>query len=121
MAKHRTNGDEEQQQRKKPVRWLYGEIKTPPFSAKARKEAGDLLQALQHGESLGMPKAERLPIVGPRCGAIRVRDDQHNWRIMYRVDPRLILVIDVYDKKTRTIPDEVIDRCKKRLRQYDEQ
>jgi phage-related protein len=67
-----------------------------------------------------MPRAEPLPIVGPRCGAIRVRDKQHNWRIMYRIDSTVILVVDVYDKKTRRIPDEVIDRCKKRLKRYDE-
>jgi phage-related protein len=66
-----------------------------------------------------MPSAEPLPIVGPRCGALRVRDEQHNWRIMYRVDPTTVLVIDVYDKKTRKIPDEIIDQCKKRLKEYD--
>jgi phage-related protein len=67
-----------------------------------------------------MPKAEFLPIVGKRCGAIRVRDAQHNWRIMYRVDETVVLIVDVYDKKTRRIPDEVIDRCKQRLKRYDE-
>jgi phage-related protein len=114
-----THQDDDEPEPKQVV-FLHGEIKTPPFSEKARKEAGDLLRALQRGYSLGMPKAERLPIVGPRCGAIRVRDDQHNWRIMYRVDATVILVVDVYDKKTRRIPDEVIARCKKRLRERDE-
>ena len=39
---------------------------------------------------------------------------------MYRVDPTEVLIVDVYDKKTRKIPDQVIDRCKKRLRTHDE-
>jgi phage-related protein len=41
---------------------------------------------------------------------------------MYRVDPDpdAVLVIDVYAKKTRKIPDEVIERCKRRLTRYDE-
>ena len=117
MARRRTDDDEPEP---KPVVFLHGEIKTPPFSRKARKEAGDLLRALQRGESLGMPNSERLPIVGPRCGALRVRDDQHNWRIMYRLDATEIVVIDVYDKKTKQIPDEVIARCKKRLQRFDE-
>ncbi len=104
----------------KTLVFLHGEIKTPPFSDEARREAGYLLRLLQLGESLGMPKAEPLPIVGPRCGALRIRDDQHNWRIMFRVDATIVLVVDVYDKKTRRIPDTVIDRCKKRLRDYDE-
>ncbi len=38
---------------------------------------------------------------------------------MYRVDATEILIVDVYDKKTRKIPDAVIARCKKRLREHD--
>ncbi|MSU77014.1 MAG: type II toxin-antitoxin system RelE/ParE family toxin [Gemmataceae bacterium] len=119
MASQRV--DEGDEQRPKAIVWLHGEIKTPPFSEQARKEAGFLIGKLQDGESLGMPRAEPLPIVGPRCGAIRVRDAQHNWRIMYRVDVAEVLILDVYDKKTRKIPDQVIDRCRKRLRTHDEQ
>jgi phage-related protein len=75
---------------------------------------------LQEGETLGMPQAEALPIVGSRCGALRIRDAGHNWRIMYRVDADAILVLEVYAKKTPRIPDEVIKRCRQRLRNYDE-
>jgi phage-related protein len=116
--------DKEEQQetprRRKPVAWLHGEIKTPPFTEEGRQEAGNLLRLLQEGERLGMPRAEPLPIVGPRCGALRVRDGEHNWRIMYRVDADAVLVLEVYAKKTRTIPQEVIERCKKRLKDYDD-
>jgi len=66
-----------------------------------------------------MPQAEPLPDVGSRCGALRVRDAEQNWRIMYRIDADAILVLEVYSKKTRKIPDEVIGRCKQRLKQYD--
>jgi phage-related protein len=105
---------------RKPVGWLYGEIKTPPFTEEGRKEAGELLRLLQEGERLGMPHAEPLPIIGPRCGALRVRDGEHYWRIVYRVDEDAILVLAVYPKKTRKIPQDVIERCKKRLKAYDE-
>jgi phage-related protein len=104
----------------KPLVWLYGEIKTPPFSATARQEAGMLLRFLQNGLALGMPQAEPLPIVGPRCGAIRVRDGEHHWRIMFRVDADAIVIAEVYSKKTNKIPDEVIVRCKQRLARYDQ-
>ena len=73
-----------------------------------------LLRLLQEGEQLGMPQAEPLPNVGPRCGAMRVRDAERNWRIMFRTDADAILVLEVYSKKTRKIPDEVIQRCKQR-------
>jgi phage-related protein len=66
-----------------------------------------------------MPHVERLPDVGPRCGALRVRDAEHNWRIMYRVDSDAILVLAVYSKKTRKIPDAVIQRCQQRMKHYD--
>jgi len=80
----------------KPLVWLHGEIKTPPFTVDGRQEAGMLLRRLQQGEQLGMPQAERLPDVGKRCGALRVRDAEHNWRIMYRIDADAILILEVY-------------------------
>ena len=79
-----------------------------------------LLRLLQEGEHLGMPLAEPLPDVGPHCGALRVRDAGHNWRIMYRIDPDAVLILDVYAKKTPKIPDEVIERCVQRLKRYDQ-
>lgn len=100
--------------------WLRGEIKTPPFTAEGRQEAGMLLRMLQEGERLSMPQAEPLPDVGPRCGVLRVRDAGHNWRIMYRIDSDAILILDVYAKKTPKIPGEVIERCQGRLKRYDE-
>ncbi|HMC64875.1 MAG TPA: type II toxin-antitoxin system RelE/ParE family toxin [Gemmataceae bacterium] len=119
MARDRAKAAEERGERK-PVGWLHGEIKTPPFTAEGRKEAGDLLRLLQEGEHLQMPQAEPLPIIGPRCGALRVRDGEHNWRIVYRVDADAVLVLEVYPKKTRKIPQDVITRCRKRLKNYDE-
>jgi phage-related protein len=109
-----------QPRRRKPLAWLHGEIKTPPFTDEGRKEAGDLLRLLQEGEKLGMPQAEPLPIIGPRCGALRVRDGEHNWRIVFRVDADAVLIAEVYPKKTRKVPQDVIERCRKRLRDYDE-
>jgi len=111
---------EEETSAPRPLVWLHGEIKTPPFTAEGRQEAGMLLRLMQQGEHLGMPQAEPLPNVGKRCGALRVRDAQHNWRIMYRADADAILVLEVYAKKTRKIPDEVIERCQDRLKRYDE-
>ena len=103
---------------RKPLVWLHGEIKTPPFTHEGRQETGMLLRFLQEGEQLTVPQAEPLPSVGPRCGALRVRDAEHNWRIMYRVDSDAVLVLEVYSKKTRKIPDEVIERCRRRLKRY---
>src|SRR2546430_2601519 len=39
----------------RPLRWLHGEIKTPPFSAKARQEAGGILREIQDGRPVKFP------------------------------------------------------------------
>jgi hypothetical protein len=40
----------------KPLVWLHGEVKTPPFSQEARIEAGVLLRRLQQGENLELSR-----------------------------------------------------------------
>lgn len=119
MAIAKARGSEKDKPTPKPLVWLHSEVKTPPFTPEGRQEAGMLLRLLQRGERLGMPQAELLPDVGPRCAALRVRDAEHNWRIMVRIDSDAVLILAVYPKKTPKIPDEVIERCKKRLKQYD--
>ena len=103
----------------KPLVWLRGEIKTPPFSPEARVEAGLLLRRLQMNETLGMPQSRPRPSIGPRCHELRVRDARHDWRIVYRVDPDAIVILDVFAKTTRRTPDRVIEDCRRRLKIYD--
>ena len=43
------------------------QIKTPPFSEAARREAGFLLRLVQEGELIGMPRSRPMPTVGPGC------------------------------------------------------
>jgi phage-related protein len=105
---------------RKPLVWRHGEIKTPPFTVNARVEAGTLLRRLQEGESLGLPHSRPMPSVGPRCHELRIRDEKHNWRIVYRLDADAIIIADVFAKTTRQTPKRVIDACKRRLRLYDE-
>lgn len=95
-------------------------MKTPPFSAEARIEAGYLLRRLQMGDSPGMPHVRPMPEIAARCHEVRIRDRQQNWRIMVRIDDDAFVILDVFAKKSRTTPLEVIDRCRSRLRRYDE-
>ena len=104
----------------KPLVWLEGEIKTPPFTAAARIEAGTLLRRLQRGESIGMPHSRPLPSIGPAGHELRIGDADQNWRIIYRIDPDAIVIVDVFAKKTGQTPWSVISRCQRRLRAYDE-
>ncbi|MBI3629944.1 MAG: type II toxin-antitoxin system RelE/ParE family toxin [Candidatus Rokubacteria bacterium] len=106
-------------QNDKPLVWLHGEVKTPPFSPAARLEAGVLLRRLQKGELLGMPHSRPMPAVGPRCHELRVQDAAAAWRIVYRLDADAIVILEVFSKKTRATPKAVIDACRRRLKEYD--
>lgn len=103
----------------KPLVWLRGEVKTPPFSAAARLEAGWLLRRLQAGEKLGMPHSRAMPSIGPRVPELRIVDAGVTWRLVYRVDADAIVIADVFQKTTAQTPTRVIDDCRRRLRLYD--
>lgn len=102
----------------KPLVWIGGEIKTPPFSGEARIEAGMLLRRLQRGENLGLPHSRPMPDIGPRCHELRIRDENKNWRIFYHLSAEAVVILDVHDKTTQKTPVSVMDACKRRLRLY---
>ena len=104
----------------KPLVWLHGEVKTPPFSAAARLEAGVLLRRLQRGERLEMPQSRPLPSLGPRCHELRIQDEQVTWRFVYRVDGDAIVIAEIFRKKTQATPRQVMGVCQRRLRAYDQ-
>ena len=105
--------------RDKPLVWLRGEVKSPPFSREGRIEAGFLLRRLQRGEGLEMPHSRPMPAIKTGCHELRVRDVGRNWRLVYRVDRDAIVIADVFEKKTRQTPKGVIEACQRRLRSYD--
>ncbi len=102
-----------------PIVWLHGEVKTPPFSARARFEAGVMLRALQRGKGLPMPHSRPMPVVGARCHELRIPDVGATWRIVYRLDPDAVVIIDVFSKKAAAAPKAILDTCRRRLRAYD--
>lgn len=105
---------------RKPIVWLHGEVKTPPFTKAARLEVRVLLARLQEGEKIGMPQSRPMPNIGARCHELRVRDENKNWRIIYRLDEDAIIIAEVFNKATRETPEGVMKICKKRLSQYDD-
>ncbi|MGH7960552.1 MAG: type II toxin-antitoxin system RelE/ParE family toxin [Candidatus Binatia bacterium] len=104
----------------KPLVWLHGEVKTPPFSQKARMEAGFLLRQVQQGVLLALPHSRALPEIGNHCHELRIDDQTQTWRIIYRIDPDAILITEVFSKKTKKTPPEVITMSQKRLKAYDD-
>jgi len=104
---------------RKPVIWIHGELKSPPMSSAARVKAGYLLGLVQEGVSIGLPQSRPMPQIGPQCHELRIRDADTNWRIIYRIDERAILVVEIFKKKSATTPKRVIEACKKRFKAYD--
>ena len=104
----------------KPLIWLSGEIKTPPFSQNARLEAGFLLRKRQKGKMLVIsPTISPNASIGIRCHELRINDENTTWRIIYRIDSDAIIILDVFEKKTQRTPKQVIETSQRRLTTYD--
>lgn len=103
----------------KELVWLENEVKTPPFSVAARREAGLLLRQLQRGEKLPLPHSRPMATIGRRCHELRIPDEGKAWRIIYRIDPDAIVIWEVFAKKDRKTPQRVVATCKTRIKAYD--
>ena len=60
-----------------------------------------------------------MPTIGTRCHELRIQDQEVTWRLVYRLDPDAVVILEVFSKKTRTTPGIVIQNCRGRLRLYD--
>ena len=102
----------------KPLVWLHGEVKSPPFSSAARIEVGLLLRRLQRGELLALPHSRPMPDIGKGCHELRIIDETRTWRIVYGIQPDAIVILEVFSKTTRATPGSILRICRRRLEQY---
>jgi phage-related protein len=102
----------------RPLVWLRGEIKSPPFSKEARIEAGLLLRRLQRGEMLAWPHSRPMPGITAGCHELRISDRSQTWRIIYFLDAEAVVILEVFSKKTAKTPKSVIENAQRRLKQY---
>ena len=86
-------------------------------------KVGYLLRHLQQGHALGMPDSRPMPSIGPHCHELRVQDSAMGvtWRIVYRIDGGAILISEVFAKKTRETPLNVIAACQRRFARHDQE
>jgi phage-related protein len=103
----------------KPLVWLHGEVKTPPLTSAARTEAGYLLRQLQTGSKVTLPHSRPMPAIGARCHELRINDENKTWRIVYRIDPDALVILEVFEKKSQQTPPKVVENCKRRIRLYE--
>jgi len=104
----------------KKIVWFKTEIKSPPFSKKARIEAGYLLRLLQQGYKLSMPQSEKISDLCSRCHMLRIKDEDKWYRIIYRIDSDAIVLFHVFEKKTNKITKSILNTCRQRMKQYDD-
>ena len=105
-------------QQDKPLVWMKGEVKTPPFGEQARLVAGLCLRRLQQGQVLSLPHSRPMPAIGRKCHELRISDRNQTWRIVYHVAQDAIVILDVFCKKTQTTPVQILEICSKRLNAY---
>lgn len=103
----------------KPLRWLSGEVKTPPMSLEARREMGFLLRQLQEGEILSLPHSRPMPSIGKACHELRVNDQNKTWRLFYFLDSVAVVILEEDEKKTQKTAQSKIETCRKRLKNYE--
>jgi phage-related protein len=105
-------------ERDKPLIWLEGEVKTPPFSPTARVQTGYLLRKIQKGETVPMPHSRPLPVIGKNVSELRISDQNKIWRIIYHISEEAVVILEVFQKKTQKTPQRIIEVCQQRLDYY---
>ncbi|WP_325034763.1 type II toxin-antitoxin system RelE/ParE family toxin [Nostoc sp. 'Lobaria pulmonaria (5183) cyanobiont'] len=83
------------------------------------RASASLCEILQQGNKTVPNLSPPMPSIGIHCHELRIRDTDKNWRIIYRIDDDAILIVEVFNKTTRTTSKNVIEVCKKRLSKYD--
>jgi phage-related protein len=53
-----------------------------------------------------------MPSIGARCHELRVQDETVTWRLVYRIEPKAIVVVEVFTKKTPATPRAASTRAK---------
>lgn len=103
----------------KPIAWLAGEVRTPPFSKEARVEAGLLLRRLQPGENLRMPHARPMPTLGRRCVELRIRTNRRTGESWSEWIPTRSWWLVCSRRRHGPTPTKKMTACQDRLKRYD--
>ena len=61
-----------------------------------------------------------MPSIGAACYELRINDTGNDlkWRIIYHISDEAIVVLGSFQKKTGKTPKQLIDNCRKRLKEY---
>ncbi len=65
-----------------------------------------------------MPQSRPMPVLGAQCHELRIPDREQLWRIVYHIADNAIAILEVFSKKTRSTPSQVVEVCRKRLASF---
>jgi hypothetical protein len=89
--------------RRKPLALLDRGLERLDLSRVGRLRLAVLMERLREGEVLAMPESRPMPTIGPSCHELRFRDAsrKRHWRLVYRVDPDAVVLVDAFVKAGR--------------------
>jgi phage-related protein len=102
----------------KPLFIVRSEIKTPPMEEATRVRVGWLLRLRQEGEPVSMPDSRPMRQIDPRCHELRVREKDSAWRVIYSLEPRAVVVLTAFRKKSPSTPAAIKARARSRLHRW---
>jgi phage-related protein len=59
-----------------------------------------------------------MPAIGSNCHELRVVDEAVSWRILYALTSDAVVILEVFEKKSRATPKQVLDVAKRRWKRY---
>jgi hypothetical protein len=101
--------------------WLRGAVTAPPLSERRRQALGGLLRQLQRGERLSPAFVRDAPEVGERCHELRVAGGGTDWRIICRIDPDVVVLLDAFCGAEDGARRERAGTCQWRIRRFGQQ
>lgn len=59
-----------------------------------------------------------MPTIGDRCHELRIIDEDTTWRILYHLAEDAVVILEVFEKKTRATPKRVLESARARFKRY---
>ena len=59
-----------------------------------------------------------MPLIGSNCHELRVIDENVTWRVLYGLASDAVVILEIFEKKTRATPKHVLEAAKRRWKKY---
>ena len=88
------------------------------FPEEIRGDVADALARLDAGQSLAMPLARPMPIIGNGVHELRLKDRSGAYRVFYALPGAgIVYVLHAFQKKMQATPKSNLDLARKRLKE----